>query len=119
MYCWVVVGVGGRRECVSDADGRSYVGTQNVTFSGLPCMPWNSQEYVVHPFDDVSYFSDSDLDQTGTEVLLDDVSNYCRNPSFDGTYSIWPWCYANGLGYYKEYCPIPYCQGTFKNLIII
>ena len=100
-----------QRECVSEADGRTYVGTQNVTFSGRRCLSWNSQQYVVHPYDDVSYFPDSSVGSGQTEVLLEDVSNFCRNPSFDGTYKIWPWCYGDGAKYRKEYCPIPFCQG--------
>ena len=116
-----VVGVGRQRECVSDADGRSYVGRQNVTFSGRRCLPWNSQEYVVHPYDDISYFPDSsvDSDQTGiAEVHLEDVRNFCRNPTFDGIYEIWPWCYGDGANYRKEYCPIPFCQGIVYLRII-
>jgi|SRR6218665_135498 len=110
-----------QRECVSDVDGRNYVGRQNVTFSGRRCLSWNSQEYVVHPYDDVSYFPDSSVDsyQTGAaEVLLEDVSNFCRNPTFDGTYDIWPWCYGDGAKHQKEYCPIPFCEGIVYLSII-
>src|SRR6218665_941428 len=93
-----------------------------MTFSGRRCLPWNSQEYVDHPYDDISFFPDSsvDSDQTGAaKVHLEDVSNFCRNPSFDGTYKIWPWCYGDGAKYQMEYCPIPPCQGIVYLSIIM
>ena len=72
----------------------NYVGTINVTVSGLPCQPWDLQEPHPHPFTPLfrSYLAEH---------------NYCRNPEGRG---LLPWCYTTNSSVRWEYCDVPACS---------
>ena len=91
-------------ECLSTADGVSYVGTVNRTLSGKQCQAWSSQSPQVHSYDDLSYFADK-------ATSLDDIHNYCRNLHLD-VYEVRPWCMPVSNILYTEYCDIPACKGN-------
>jgi hypothetical protein len=96
------------KECMVDPIGQYYTGTMNTTLSGAACQAWSSQFPHVHPYDDMEYFPDN-------VTSLNEVANYCRNPSL-GTASVIdvrPWCYLmKGDSIVdKEYCDIPVCKG--------
>ena len=97
------------RECMTDSVGRYYTGTMNRTLSGRACQAWSSQSPHVHPYDDVSYFADN-------VNSLDQVANYCRNPSMgiDSVIDKRPWCYtmdASEDDDDSEFCDINICKG--------
>nr|XP_002120905.3 macrophage mannose receptor 1 isoform X2 [Ciona intestinalis] len=70
-------------ECYNH-DGSDYIGSVNVSASGLPCMDWGLQ--------------------TTTFGLS---GNLCRNPD----HSLMPWCYTNSsLGW--GYCDVSTCIST-------
>ena len=45
-------------ECYEEGKGRTYLGKINVTESGFPCRPWDSEDAFVY-----------------------EVENYCRSPT--------------------------------------
>ncbi|CAG0904315.1 unnamed protein product, partial [Darwinula stevensoni] len=89
--------------------GGEYIGRQNVTHSGFPCLPWKLAE-------------DEDKD-IGPSIPdseeIDETHNFCRNSGR----AIAPWCWIgdeNGLKF--EYCDIIFCDfrqfrpGTKENV---
>ena len=82
------------------------MGRVNMTLSGRPCQPWKNQFPHSHPYGDISAFVDSTLYDNAT---IDDVSNFCRNPSIDELYDEVPWCYTMDEMMLREYCDIPQC----------
>lgn len=113
--------VNSRRRCLSTADGRDYLGSRNRTISGRVCQPWNSDTPHLHPYNDVNYFADSMIVSAdgNFDVQLDNISNFCRNPSFDGSYEDAPWCYTTDPDISKEFCLVPFCQGANPNFSLI
>ena len=66
----------------------------------------------MHPYDDVAYFPDNVVD-------LDQVANYCRNPSMDSVIDERPWCYAMDAsedGVANEFCDIQHCKGIRREM---
>lgn len=53
------------------------------------------------------------------DVQLDNISNFCRNPSFDGTYEETLWCYTMDRDISIEFCIVPFCQGANPNFNLI
>ena len=96
-----------QKDCVYSDDGASYVGTINTTLSGQTCQPWKDQYPHQHFYDDISAFADSSV---YSSTSMDDISNFCRNPSIDQIYDAAPWCYTMDKEVRKEYCDIPRCR---------
>ncbi|CAG0893765.1 unnamed protein product [Darwinula stevensoni] len=80
-------------ECKVTQQGGEYVGKNNATISGSPCLSWSSER--VMDFLASSLFSDGDE--------MDEQHNFCRNP--DGKAA--PWCMK--LGRKWEFCDVPFC----------
>ncbi|XP_062580891.1 uncharacterized protein LOC134242777 [Saccostrea cucullata] len=80
---------GEAEECLSEPKGQNYLGTKNVTKSGLTCQAWSSQTPHSHSFG----------------KSLGNQENYCRNP--DGEPK--PWCYTTNKDKRWEFCDIPEC----------
>ncbi|CAG0884311.1 unnamed protein product [Darwinula stevensoni] len=88
------------QECKKTKNGVEYIGTLNMTTSGLPCQPWMSQQ-------------SNPLHQMGNPIVgrfpdeIHPTHNYCRNPdSRDGG----PWCFnGNGQSPVEEFCDVPMC----------
>jgi len=107
-----------RPDCLSTTNGATYVGMLNKTMSSRSCQMWSEQTPNLHPYDDISFFADSLMSHN---VSIASVRNDCRNPSFDSTYDVAPWCYvvenSTVLLSPREYCIIPGCKGiTFFQL---
>ncbi|XP_022314567.2 tyrosine-protein kinase transmembrane receptor Ror2-like [Crassostrea virginica] len=79
--------------------GQWYNGTVNVTKSGIPCQPWDSQYPHTH--------------QRLPSVFpsLQGAENFCRNP---GSEEDQPWCYTTKMMRRWELCDIPKCHVTFS-----
>lgn len=103
------------KECLTTLDGATYKGTASMTKIGIPCQSWNEQEPYFHPYNDISVFSDF---AANPDAIMDDVKNYCRNPSVDGSLEIAPWCYPyvkiHNEMQSRQYCNIPRCKGRLR-----
>ena len=93
-------------DCLYITSGERYVGKMNRTISGRPCQPWKNQFPHSHPYSDITAFNDYALYDNAT---IDDVSNFCRNPSIDELYDEAPWCYTMDESMLREYCDITQC----------
>ncbi|KAL4641496.1 hepatocyte growth factor activator isoform X1 [Arapaima gigas] len=83
-------------------NGTDYRGTANATFSGAPCLPWNSD--LLH-----EELSVTNVDSTALVGLGEHA--FCRNPDGDSM----PWCYTlKNSAISWEYCDIPSCQPSFS-----
>ncbi|CAG9861956.1 unnamed protein product [Phyllotreta striolata] len=84
-------------ECALNARESHYKGTQDVTSTGLPCLPWSASSLI-----------GEDFHGTIPAKRLLKMRNYCRDPSNEdkGTY-----CYAavNNIAK-KTYCNIRKCK---------
>ncbi|CAH2275155.1 tissue-type plasminogen activator [Pelobates cultripes] len=77
--------------------GTTYRGSQSVTFSGAPCLRWDSP-LLQHKVN-TAWHSNARRLGMGSH-------NYCRNPDND----IRPWCHvARGTETAWEFCDIPRC----------
>lgn len=89
--------------------GHLYNGTLSTTRYGRTCQRWDAQFPHSHPYSSESYFS---------EPTLDEVANYCREPS--GLHYILqrPWCYTLDPNQTWEFCDVPevecYNGGSFN-----
>jgi len=98
-------------ECLRTETGDSYVGHLNYTVSGTPCQEWSHKAPREHSYDDITYFADYEKNE---EAIIQDVLNYCRNPSILSFRDVHPWCFTMDTGITenngKEYCNIPRCK---------
>lgn len=76
-------------------NGRYYLGTVNVTATGIPCQKWDSQEPHSHHKPPLVF------------AELQDAENYCRNA---GGEEPTPWCYTTDKGVRWQACDIPLCR---------
>lgn len=76
--------------------GSNYNGTVKITSSGLPCVPWNKNPYLL------------------SNIYPSLKNNYCRNPQGYGTS---PWCYVNMTTREWGYCDIKSCHLLRKGLV--
>lgn len=76
-------------------NGRYYMGTVNVTSTGIPCQKWNVQHPHTH-FQPPSVFPQ-----------VQDAENYCRNAGGEEPY---PWCYTMNDSVRWQSCDIPLCR---------
>ena len=83
------------KECVNEAAGEGYMGTNNRSEKGVECISWVSvaETVPINPYQ----FPDSSL------ALAE---NYCRNP---GAHRDRPWCYTSIRGDQWDYCSIDPC----------
>ncbi|CAG0895359.1 unnamed protein product [Darwinula stevensoni] len=103
-------------ECKTDAVGRSYMGTKNVTRMGDKCSPWLSglsqllAEVVADYLEDIQggiKLSDV-LNRIFTLDGLYPTHNFCRNWNNDEG---GPWCYKSAA-MERDYCDIPICSSN-------
>ena len=73
-------------ECYEEGKGRTYLGKINVTESGFPCRPWDSEDAFVYE-------------------VFKGQENYCRSPDN----APFPWCLSSAPGRRWEKCRIPVC----------
>lgn len=84
-----------------------YKGSVNKTISGRQCQRWDSQVPHAQSQNIAEYFPD---------ITLEDAADNCRNP----TNLFVPrtvWCYTIDPDQRMEYCDIPYCLGTHRDLL--
>ncbi|CAG0905392.1 unnamed protein product [Darwinula stevensoni] len=91
----------GPLECKNNRQGKTYMGTKNVTKAGHPCQLWMRES--PNPISSHGYYWNAGS-------FLDDLHpshNFCRNPDGD---SGGLWCF-NGAGTDPvwEYCDIKLC----------
>ena len=86
-------------ECRETAAGHEYLGSVDVTTSGIECQQWSSDTPQVP---NAAYTDDKFPD--GSRELAE---NYCRNPD-DGTDYLW--CYTTDPGTRWEECDVPMCS---------
>ncbi|CAG0896026.1 unnamed protein product, partial [Darwinula stevensoni] len=95
-------------ECKRTQKGAEYMGINNVTLMGLPCLPW--LEYPL-----TGQYRSWSLRLPAFSDEVNKKHNYCRNP---GGRPGGPWCYygSNWDGAWS-YCDVPFCplQETKKN----
>ncbi|CAL1547444.1 unnamed protein product, partial [Lymnaea stagnalis] len=89
--------------------GTSYVGTINVTTSGLTCQPWADTTPHHHTYNDLSTTDFPDAN-------FSSVRNYCRNPKKGGSYRDRPWCFTTSLSTVWEFCNITVCPDFYVNV---
>ncbi|XP_066257101.1 uncharacterized protein [Euwallacea similis] len=87
-------------ECAINSKDPAYAGTQDVTSSGLPCLPWSGSKMI--PKDVLSTFTN--------ETLRLESRNYCRDPANSGNGTF---CFA--LDQYqkqvkKQFCELRKCK---------
>ena len=94
--------------CLTTPSGEGYVGHINHTMSGIPCQRWSIKQPHEHAYDDITYFADHSIIRA---AIVQDVVNYCRNPSVLLSVDAQPWCFTTNENIEKEYCDIPRCKG--------
>lgn len=78
------------------------MGTVNVTQSGIPCQPWESQKPHTH------------IQPPDVFPQVQDAANFCRNPGGEEPY---PWCYTMDEATRWAYCNVPLCANSSDILI--
>lgn len=83
--------------------GATYMGSRNVTKSGIPCQPWAL---------DTPHKIDKDIkdDQFPDETRAQ-AQNFCRNPQPLNKSTVW--CYTKDPKVEWQYCDV--CPNNFKN----
>jgi len=94
--------------CQITQSGEGYTGHINRTISGIPCQRWSIKQPHEHAYDDITYFADHSINAA---AIVQDVVNYCRNPSVMSHVDAQPWCFTTNKNIEKEYCNIPRCKG--------
>ena len=94
-------------ECLSTPSGEDYTGHLDHTVSGIKCQRWTSEVPHKHAYNDIKYFADY---STNPESVIQDVENYCRNPSVLSSTDAQPWCFTTNENITKEFCDIPRCK---------
>ncbi|XP_030744959.1 uncharacterized protein LOC115874050 isoform X2 [Sitophilus oryzae] len=89
-------------ECALNTNEPEYKGSQDITFLGLPCLPWSGYKMIS---DDVNMLFSNESDILASK-------NYCRDPKGvgDGTF-----CYvlnqnASKKSVEKQYCRLRNCK---------
>jgi len=82
-----------------NGNGRFYMGTMNVSKSGIPCQRWDTQ-YPHKHFQPPLVF----------HQLLEG-ENYCRNAGGEEPH---PWCYTVDESVRWQHCDIPMCRKIIK-----
>uniref|UniRef100_A0A1B0G058 receptor protein-tyrosine kinase n=1 Tax=Glossina morsitans morsitans TaxID=37546 RepID=A0A1B0G058_GLOMM len=77
-----------------NGNGRYYLGSVNVTKSGLPCQRWDSQHPHKH------------IQPPLVFPQIAEGENYCRNAGGEEPY---PWCYTVDESVRWQHCEIPLC----------
>ncbi|EDW59974.2 tyrosine-protein kinase transmembrane receptor Ror2 [Drosophila virilis] len=77
-----------------NGNGRYYLGTMNVTKSGIPCQRWDTQHPHKH------------IQPPLVFAQLTEGENYCRNA---GGEEPAPWCYTLDESVRWQHCDIPLC----------
>ncbi|XP_075168467.1 neurospecific receptor kinase [Haematobia irritans] len=81
-----------------NGNGRYYVGTVNVTKSGIPCQRWDTQHPHKHIQPPLIF------------PQIEEGENYCRNAGGEEPY---PWCYTIDENVRWQHCDIPLCPDYF------
>jgi hypothetical protein len=84
-------------ECALNKEEEDYKGTQDVTYSGMPCLPWSA-----------SKLPPSEIEHFPNNTALTSW-NYCRDPSGDkkGTYC---YTFTPDKNAEKNYCRLRKCK---------
>ncbi|KAM7344842.1 neurospecific receptor kinase isoform 2-T3 [Cochliomyia hominivorax] len=77
-----------------NGNGRYYLGTMNVTKSGIPCQRWDTQHPHKH------------IQPPLVFPQIQNGENYCRNAGGEEPY---PWCYTIDESVRWQHCDIPMC----------
>ncbi|XP_022205112.1 tyrosine-protein kinase transmembrane receptor Ror2 [Nilaparvata lugens] len=80
--------------------GRFYLGTMNITKSGLPCQRWDSNKPHSHDNRPPNVFPE-----------IQNAENYCRNAGGEEPV---PWCYTMDPDVRWQHCNIPLCENDIK-----
>ena len=91
-------------DCINDEQGKNYIGSQNVTRSGITCQRWSSQLPHAHNYNNTMFFVDPQLPE-----------NFCRNPSGDNRGL---WCYTTDPLMRRDYCDVQYCCKSLSLCIV-
>ena len=85
--------------CVRTSTGTDYLGNQNISSAGRPCVRWDSL---------VGAFRDHirQLFMTMPEKNAAKAENFCRNPNSDQRGL---WCFVSQLGQ-VQFCSVPKCN---------
>lgn len=76
-------------------NGRYYMGTVNVTSTGIPCQKWDVQTPHTH------------IQPPNVFPQVQDAENYCRNAGGEEPY---PWCYTMNDSVRWQSCDVPLCR---------
>ncbi|XP_055689281.1 tyrosine-protein kinase transmembrane receptor Ror2 [Lutzomyia longipalpis] len=78
-------------------NGRHYLGTINVTQTGIPCQNWDSQSPHTH------------IQPPNVFPEVRNAENFCRNAGGSEPY---PWCYTSDPSTRWAYCEVPLCPNS-------
>ncbi|XP_044265654.1 uncharacterized protein LOC123011979 [Tribolium madens] len=97
-------------ECRMAGTGNDYVGHLSKTRSNRNCDYW-FENVTVHRVE--SQYANETL---YADLSLDDVQNFCRNPSRDVGGS---WCYTSDPDVQKDLCNVRDCDRPEENIMIV
>lgn len=80
-------------------NGQYYLGTVNVTQTGIACQNWDSQAPHSH-FQPPNVFPQ-----------VQNAENYCRNAGGEEPY---PWCYTMNDTVRWQWCDVPLCRKSIN-----
>lgn len=80
--------------------GKHYMGSVNVTETGISCQKWSSQTPHTHDTPPLVF------------PELEDSENYCRNI---GGQMRQPWCYTEDKHVRWQHCDIPLCPNVINS----
>ena len=93
-------------DCRMTPSGKEYAGLINKTKSGYTCQRWDRQFPHRHHYRNKDTYPENNITMS---------ENYCRNPDVFELGG--PWCYTTNPRIRWEYCDIPMCGKTSKNLL--
>lgn len=76
-------------------NGRYYLGTVNVTQTGIPCQKWDEQSPHKH------------IQPPNVFPQVQNAENYCRNAGAEEPH---PWCYTMNDSVRWQWCDVPLCR---------
>lgn len=102
------------RQCKSEnckmaGTGNDYVGHLMITRSNRECQDWFNA-VSIHP-EEKDYLNETLF----ADLSLQDIMNFCRNPSRD---IAGPWCYTRDPNVFKDICNVRDCDFPEENIII-
>lgn len=108
--------------CRRTRSGIDYSGAISRTATGRTCQRWDVQSPHAHGYTTTTMMMTTgeglhqqQHQQQPQEQQYELVENYCRNP--DPWDSTGPWCYTTDPDVRWEYCHVPFCGISTRNIV--